>query len=141
VTGLDEDQLAAFHDSLERCRAGGRLLDRFYELLVASSPEVADKFRDTDFRRQKRVVMESLYMLIFVSQGREEGRRHLEQVAVQHDREHLDIRPELYDLWLSCLLTAVRECDPRWSPSVELAWIAMLAPGIAMLKQMHAATA
>jgi hemoglobin-like flavoprotein len=136
---VNEDQLAAFHDSLERCRASGRLMDRFYEILVASSPEVGEKFKNTDFRRQKRVVMESLYMLILVSQGQQEGRQHLEKVAVRHDRDHLDIEPELYDVWLESLLQAVRECDPRFSPAIETAWVAMLTPGIAILKAHHRA--
>jgi hypothetical protein len=43
-TELNERDIELFNDSLERCTSGRRFLDRFYELFVASSTEVAAKF-------------------------------------------------------------------------------------------------
>jgi len=127
------EELNGFHASLERCRRAGGFIDHFYDLFVGSSPEVAAKFRDTDFHRQKRMLTASLYMLTIAAEGHPEGRVHLDRLAVLHDRRHHDIRPELYFRWLDCLLHAVRDCDPDCTPEVEAAWRAMLAPGIAIM--------
>jgi hemoglobin-like flavoprotein len=131
---MSEDELSDFNDSLERCRRDPRFMDHFYNLFMASSAEVASKFAATDFRRQKRVLIASLYCLMLAAEGHPEGKAHLSRIATLHDRGHRDIRPEYYDTWLACLLQAVRDCDPRVSPTVEHAWRTMLAPGIAVMK-------
>ena len=41
---LNERDMELFHDTLERSTSGRGFPDRFYELLVTSSPEVAAKF-------------------------------------------------------------------------------------------------
>ena len=61
---LTERDVEVFNDSLERCTSARRFLDRFYELFISSSPEVAAKFANTDFRVQKAAVKVSLYMIM-----------------------------------------------------------------------------
>ena len=56
-------------ESLARCLNDSRFLDRFYELFVSSSDSVADKFRDTDFDNQKRILASSLYLMIMAMEG------------------------------------------------------------------------
>jgi hemoglobin-like flavoprotein len=131
-----ERDVERFNDSLERM-AGHRFLERFYELFVGASPEVRAKFARTDFRVQRRVLKISLYMLMLAAEGRPTGRAHLEDIARRHSRAGLDIRPELYDLWLECLVAAVREHDPRFDADVERAWRAVLAPGIEVMKSRY----
>jgi hypothetical protein len=136
-SGMGEDELALFHDSLERCRQGGGFLDRFYDLFVQSSEEVAAKFRETDFRRQKRVLMASLYSMMLSGEGHPEGLAHLRRIAILHDREHHAIRPELYDLWLDSLIRAVGECDPEFAPEIERVWRKLLLPGLSLMKAAY----
>ena len=131
---MSEDDLALFHDSLDRCHQANGFIDHFYELLIGSSKEIAAKFAGTDFRRQKRVLTASLYMLMVAAEGHAEGNAHLRRLAVLHDRQHLDVRPELYDQWLASLLQAVRDCDPAWTGDVERVWTGMLGPGIDVLR-------
>ena len=45
-----------FRASLKRCLADADFLREFYELFMASSPEVRDKFKDTEFPRQYRIL-------------------------------------------------------------------------------------
>lgn len=131
-----EQDLERFNDSLERM-PGGRFLERFYELFMAASPEVRAKFERTDFRRQRRVLKASLYMMMLAVEGRLEARVHLDEIARRHSRADLGIRPELYDLWLDCLIAAVREHDPRFDPETERAWRAVLRPGIEVMKARY----
>ncbi len=126
-----------FNDSYERCTAIKNFLPRFYQVFIASSPEVAEKFKDTDFRRQVRALKASLYLMLVAVQGYPEGVAHLERMAQIHSKGKLEVAPYLYDLWLSSLLTAVREIDVQWSPDIEHAWIAVLTPGIEYMKSYY----
>jgi hemoglobin-like flavoprotein len=134
---LNERDAELFNDSLERCTSGRRFLDRFYELFVASSAEVAAKFANTDFRVQKAALKVSLYMIMASIERKPEGTVHLERIAARHSRSGLDIGPHLYDLWLDCLIQAVRECDPLFGEETEQAWRRVMRVGIEFLKSRY----
>ena len=128
-----------FRASLKRCLADNDFLHDFYELLMASSPEVREKFKDTDFPRQTRVLADSLYLMSVASESKADAIawKELDRLAEGHSRKGLDIRPELYTNWLDCLLKAAREYDPDFSPGIEEAWRKALAPGIAHLSARY----
>jgi hemoglobin-like flavoprotein len=134
---LNERDIELFNDSLERCTSGRRFLDRFYELFAGSSAEVAAKFANTDFRVQKAALKVSLYMIMASIERKPEGTVHLERIAARHSRGGLDIGPHLYDLWLDCLIQAVRECDPLFGEETEQAWRRVMQVGIEFLKSRY----
>ena len=119
---MDRDQIARFDTSLARCLAEQAFLTRFYELFVESSAAVAEKFRDTDFRRQRRAMGASLYVIVLALEQGEAATIYLEQIAKQHGHENLDVPPEMYDAWRDCLLESVKEYDPLYSDEIEQAW-------------------
>jgi len=126
-TEMFRPEIELFNDSLARCLRRGELFQRFYELFLASSDEVREKFRATDFRRQRRMLQTSFYMLVeYIALGWPECEAYLERIAVAHGKHGRDIAPHLYDLWLDCLLHAAKECDQQWSPEVETAWRYMM---------------
>jgi hemoglobin-like flavoprotein len=128
-----------FLASLKRCLATPDFLHRFYDRFTESSEEVRAKFRKTEFPRQARVLADSLYVLAVAAQGSEEGLawRELDRLAERHDRAHLDIRPELYDVWLECLIATVRDFDPEINPEIEAAWRQTLTVGIEHMRSRH----
>ena len=134
---LTARDVEVFNDSLEQCTSTRRFLDRFYELFISSSPEVAAKFANTDLRVQKASVKVSLYMIMASIQQKPEGTVHLERIAARHSRSGLDIGPHLYDLWLDCLIQAVRECDPLFGDETEQAWRRVMRAGIEFLKSKY----
>jgi hemoglobin-like flavoprotein len=128
-------EIELFNDSLARCLRDGQFFHRFYELFLASSPEVSEKFRGTDFRRQRRMLQTSFYMLVeYMALGWPECEAYLERIATAHGRYGRNISPHLYDLWLECLLQAVRKCDDRCSTEIEAAWRYVMGAGISFLK-------
>jgi hemoglobin-like flavoprotein len=133
----NERDAELFNDSLERCTSDRRFLERFYELFIASSAEVAAKFANTDFRVQKAALKVSLYMIMASIEGKPEGAVHLERIAARHSRNALDIGPHLYDQWLECLIQAVRECDPLFGDKTEHAWRRVMRVGIEFLKSRY----
>ncbi len=129
--------LQIFDQSLRRCGADARFLDRFYERFLASSPKVGEKFANTDFVRQKRAVLASLHLILLAAQDPESPDRYLREVAGRHSSAQLGIGAELYDLWLDSLLATVREIDPAFGPEVEQAWEDVMAIGIRYLTSRY----
>lgn len=131
-------EIELFNDSLARCLRDDRLFQRFYELFLASSEEVREKFRATDLRKQARMVKSSFYMLVeYLALGWPECEAYLDRIATNHSKQQRNVAPHLYDLWLDCLLEAVKECDERYSPEVEAAWRFVMGAGIGFLKARY----
>ncbi len=118
----DAQKNAEFFASLSRCLADGRFLTRFYERFLASSPEVAAKFRHTDLERQKRAMASSLYSIVLALEQAEAPLAYLDSVAEQHSRRQLDIPAPMYDLWLESLIASARDADSEFSPRIEAIW-------------------
>ena len=133
--------VATFRESLGRCLATPNFMHDFYDLFIASSTEVREKFKDTEFARQARVVTDSLYIMAVVAESKENaiGWQELHRLATRHARTDLDVRPALYDDWLECLVKAARQHDPEFSDEVEDAWRKTLAPGIEYMRSRHSA--
>ena len=131
---LDEHTVETFHDSLDRCQATPTFFANFYDRFIRAHPEVAAKFARTDMRKQQWVLQASLHMIMLASQGNGASQVYLARVAERHSRRHLDIPPEMYDLWLQCLVETVAEIDPRFNEDVRLAWRRVMASGISYMK-------
>lgn len=120
-------------ESLNRCLAQERFLDRFYDLFLASSEEVREKLKH--LRREHQLIMlkMSMHVMFAMAAGGMQDSDAMSKLAALHSRRDKDIRPELYDLWLDCMLQTVREFDPKFDTALEQAWRAALAPGIAYM--------
>ena len=131
------DYAKIFSDSNQRVLAKTtskeeEFFDVFYDRFIASSPLVLEKFKNVDMGSQKRMLKQSLaYLLnLFVMKKIPD---HLVSIAQQHDRDHADIPPELYGLWLECLVDTVKEFDPQFDDDVELAWRLVCSQVIALM--------
>jgi hypothetical protein len=131
---LDEAVLKTFDDSLRRCNANPVFLDRFYEIFLASSNLVREKFANTDFNKQKEALRLSLDAMLLAAKDEVNGPdTHLRDLAEMHSSRKLNIGAGLYDDWLDSLLAAVKECDPQYSAAVHDAWEHVMTVGIRYL--------
>ncbi len=134
------DYLEIFNSSFERVLPAicgdDEFLEVFYNLFFHSSNKIADKFRHTDMEKQKRILRNSLSDVIGVFVYRHET-DYLKTLATFHDRKHLDIPPDMYDLWLQALVKAVEQCDPEFESNTALAWKLVLSPGISYMKHHY----
>lgn len=112
---------------------GRDFFEAFYERFLSTSVEISRLFKDTDMGRQRTMLKKSFYSLLtfYASSNADQ---HIEQIAHSHSRSKLNIRPELYDLWLEALIETAREFDFEFSPRTELAWRLVMAPGIVYMK-------
>lgn len=134
---MTQADVALFNDSLERCTANPSFLPRFYQLFVGSSPEAREKLARTDMAKQARLLRASLYLVMLAAEDRPEGTVHLDRLAELHSRRGLDVRPELYDLWLDCLVKTVREFDSQFTADTERVWRGMMKRGIECMKSTY----
>ena len=136
---MDANILKTYQDSLERCSANPRFYERFYEIFLASSPKIAEKFAHTDFVRQRAALNASLHKMV-LAVGDETGppEKHLTDLAEMHSSRALNIGAEFYDYWLDSLLTTVREIDPEYDQHVHNAWERTMLIGIGFLLSRYA---
>lgn len=129
----------AFLASFARCRASAGFLEEFYRRFMGSSEEVRAKFVATDMSRQVRALEDSLFVVANAVQGAEgsPARVGLPRIAERHSRRNLDIAPHLYDVFLECLIEAVRTHDPEHSPEVEAAWRETIGFGIDYMRARY----
>ena len=128
-----DDVTASYH----RCRASDRFIDTFYEHFLAKSRAVAEKFRGTDFTRQKFMLRESLLMMLLFNRDDPEAVKELERLAERHSRRGADISPHLYSLWLDALCEAVKKHDPKYEPTLNEKWRVAMRPGIELLASKY----
>ena len=135
-----KDYVETFEHSLARAVGGGEynhaFIERFYEIFTARSVDIAALFRDTDMSAQRAMLHDSLLYLVDFFKTRKIN-PFLARIAKVHGRAGLDIPDSMYDIWLDCLLDAVREFDTEFDDDVELAWRLVLAPGVAYMKFMR----
>ncbi len=128
-----EDRYAAlFNDSLARCLRDESFLDKFYADFMAASPEIRDKFKDTDFVRQKRMLEKSLWAIMAASEANFESDEFLRGLADYHKK--LAVKPEHFDIWQRCLINAASQCDPEFNAEIADAWRAVLRRGVELMK-------
>jgi hemoglobin-like flavoprotein len=128
-----------FNDSYERILGlhndGDVFIDKFYGRFTSSSPEVKEKFKNTNMENQKKMLKQSLFqMMTFYTTKRDSD--YMRDIASIHGKKGRDIPPELYELWLESLLETVKEMDPKYDREVGLAWKMILSMGITYMKDM-----
>lgn len=107
--------------------------ERFYQNFYAADPCVARLFKKTDMDGQYRMLMQSMTHIITFS-TKLESSEEMDNVAMIHGKDKLDIPVELFDIWLECLIDTVRERDLVFNTQTEIAWRVVMAAGIAYMK-------
>lgn len=131
------EDIAIFNDSFLRCQNKSGFMDRFYELFLESSTDIKAKFKNTDFSKQKIALKSSFYMMLLTVQGNAPAQKYLEEIANLHNRNRLDIKPDMYDLWLECLIKTVEEFDPRFDDQIEQVWQNLMNQGIKFMQSKY----
>ena len=118
--------------SYGRCCASPDFFDSFYRHFLASSPLIREKFVDTDMTAQKQLLRQGIMNLVMHARGMSDSK--LRALGESHSRQRLDIRPELYDLWLDALLLSISAHDKACDADIRQAWREVLNQGIAVIK-------
>ena len=79
-----QDQYFDLQQSYGRCLRDRNFIERFYEVFMASSPEVAAMFANTDFQKQRLALRRGISVAIFHASDSPVVRRATEQMAQVH---------------------------------------------------------
>jgi truncated hemoglobin YjbI len=131
-THADHGAIERTRDSLGRCVECETFVERFYELFTASSPKVSELFRNTDFERQKRVLRDSLYVML-VAAGTTKGPAHVELERLARLHQDIGVSRDMFSLWLDALIEAAREHDTHFTDELENDWRRSLSGPIAVM--------
>ena len=121
--------------SYGRCCASSGFFDSFYQYFLASSPEIREKFAHTNMPAQKQLLRQGILNLVMHARSMPDTK--LRALGCSHARGALDIRPELYDLWLQALLQSIGEHDGQCDANTRLAWHEVLNKGISVIKAQY----
>ena len=123
--------------SFDRCEATGDFAETFYELFLNSSPEIAPHFSQTNFVKQKKLLRGTVYILVTRDPKETEARKTLERIGRSHNRSELNIRPDLYELWLNSLCATVKRLDPHGTPELDALWRQAMRPAIEVITSLY----
>lgn len=115
-----------FLQSLDRCTESAEFIPSFYERFLATSDEVREKFRHTNFDEQHEALLRSLRLIAGATAGEPASLEQLRARAETHDRYHLNIKPGHYELWRSAMIETASEFDEQWNDTVQEAWHSIL---------------
>lgn len=121
--------------SYGRCCASNGFFDSFYQYFLASSPQIRDRFANTDMPAQKQLLRQGILNLVMYARGMPDTK--LRALGATHARDGFNIRPELYDLWLDALLQAIGEHDKSCDADTRQAWREVLNKGISVIKAQY----
>lgn len=117
-TGFDDLQ-----QSYGRCLRDKNFISRFYEIFLASHPDIAPMFARTDFGTQRMALRHGISAAIMHASGSTLSKRTIDQMAKVHGREgHAPVPPRLYPYWVDSLVQAVGEYDPEATPALLERW-------------------
>lgn len=131
-----ESYTRIFGEDLKIDVKGDLFLAEFYKRFLQSSEEVATAFKNTDMEHQKKMLKNSLFYGINFLENMSYF-DSLHRIAVSHSKQRYDIKPELYDLWLDCMVATVKDFDPQFSDDVELSWRLAFSQTITYMKFMY----
>ena len=126
---VDEDVKRSF----DRCEENGNFAETFYGIFLNASPEIAPYFSATDFERQRKVLRQSVHMMIANDVTNPAMRDMMNNLGRIHGRAWRDIHPRLYELWLDSICQAASKLDPEWSDELEREWRVRLRPGMQLI--------
>ena len=125
-------QLELAQASYARCLEAPEFFRAFYDRFLASDPAIPPYFAQTRFDRQDRLLQHGIALLLIYAKRPNPGL--LERIAERHGAGDLNIPARLFAPFTESFIASVRQFDPAFDGTVEAAWRAALAPGIACVQ-------
>ena len=118
-------------------RAGGKsFVTAFYVRLMEASEDIRKKFEHIDMDAQAEILAHAIVMsFLFVDKNQKSAARCLNNVRESHNRHNLDISPELYDVWLECMIETVAVCDPQSTKTLLADWHTVMTVAVEHIRE------
>lgn len=118
-------------NSFGRCVRDEKFFDRFYEIFLHSEPSIAPMFKKTDMAKQKQLLRQGVSMLLMLDDNSASARMAVDKIAETHGpKGQINVPTKLYPYWIDSLVATVKECDPKFTTTLEREWRAALQRGV-----------
>jgi hemoglobin-like flavoprotein len=116
-------------DSYQRA-CNPAFVEKFYSIFLDADPRIRPLFKNTDFEKQKGLLLHGMYVLLQYAEGKAIGKMAVNRLGESHSHTKMNIMPDMYPIWVDCLIKALAEKDPKFSPALEMQWRQALQKGI-----------
>ncbi len=128
---MNKDDLTKVKRSYSRCFIGDKnLIDGFYEVFLNSHPDIAEMFKNTNFKQQKLLLRQGINCMIMFTEGAFAGSFCLDEIKISHNRKHLNIHPRYYPHWKNSLITSLKKYDPQFDNELLTLWNQVIDKGV-----------
>lgn len=137
---ITADKLKSVQDCYGRCCAQAGFWDKFYEIFLKSSPDIAEKFKNTDMKRQKEILRGSLSFVLMYAKDPNAAfpKGKLTDVGKVHAKSKHNIAPNQYEFWTKSLMATIKHFEGNaFTPEHEKAWREVLAPAIKLMQDQY----
>lgn len=132
-----QQAMAEARASYDRCAQVPRFVDDFYARLFEVAPKAKERFAQTDFERQRKLLRHAIGLLLSFPAESDGEPTILTRLAERHSRRDLGVDPSFYPPFLESLIDTVKRHDPACTPAVEQAWRATVAKGFAYMQSRY----
>lgn len=131
-------QYALVKDEYSRCLIRPTFFDDFYKEFTSQSLEIRQKFANTEMTAQKDALRAGLTFLIMYAEGKSAfAADKLDKLGDSHKKSRLNIRPDLYPLWMQSLIATVKKHVVSFNDASLKAWQAVLQNGVNRIKSHY----
>jgi len=103
---------------------------------MQSSDDIRQRFEHIDLEAQADILAHSIVMsFLFVDKDHQVAARSLDKVRESHSRANLNVPPELYDIWLTCMIETVAVCDPQAEETLLRDWHTVMSVAINHIRE------
>ena len=130
-----EREISNVRLSYGRVLADPQFIDRFYQQFLKNNAEIREKFENTNFDIQNKMLGESISMAVLFSQDNKVAKSVIDRIRNSHNRHNLNIRPRLYSVWIESLIEALREFDADFDDELEQQWRKVIGKAVDYIKE------
>lgn len=129
---------ALVKDEYSRCLIRPTFFDDFYKEFTGQSLEIRQMFANTEMPAQKEALRAGLTFLIMYAEGKSPfAAEKLDKLGSSHSRTRINVRPDLYPLWMQSLITTVKKHVPTFNETSLKAWQSVLQHGVNRIKSHY----
>lgn len=134
---MEEHIVSNVRKSYGRVAMTPQFFSDFYENLLASSPEIPPMFKHTDMKKQESFVRDGIAFLVMYARDPELGEFQIKKLGERHSRNQINVRPDLYRLWIASLVKTLKKHDPYFDAELEKDWRHVVQEGIDLMKSAY----
>lgn len=123
--------------SYQRCLLHPDFFDKFYEYFFKTDKRIPELFKNTDFTLQRTAIKHGIEYMIMYAEGSRIADAKIDSLSTKHDRNHLNITPDLYNNWMEALIKTIQSYDSEFNSDLQNSWTRILSYSISRIKSKY----